>query len=145
MLCFAPGCIHGGRFASNSLEGKRIVAAYRAEERPESRREYYLLETADGPALLERVPRGVSSLIKNHWREGENDHFALWGEFLDSRVPAFEFVLPVDRTKKGKAFIYPEGTYSILKIDGRNRPATAIPNPSPTFWLIPKEDFQPER
>ena len=144
-LLLAAGCIHGGRFASNSLAGKRILVAYRSEGRADSRPEYYLVETEKGIALFERVPGGIGSLIKNHWREADGDHFAIWGEVLGSRVPAFEFVLPVDRTKKGKAFIYPEGSYSVLKIEGRYRPATSIPNPPPSFWLVPKENPSPDK
>jgi hypothetical protein len=135
----ASGCIHGGRVAFSSLDGKKIVAAYRAEGRGSSHPDYYLIQTDRGLVLFERVPGGLGSLIKHHWREADEDHFAIWGELLDTRVPAFEFVIPADRTRKGKAFIYPEGTYSLLKINGRYRPETAIPNPIPSFWLVPKE------
>jgi len=138
LITLSIGCLHGGRLASNSLQGRQVLAAYDCEGRPDSRAEYYLIQTEAGLALLERVPGGMGSLIKHHWREGDSDHFAIWGEVLDSRVPAFEWVLPLDRSKKGTAFIYPEGTYSILTIDGRRRPSTALANPRPAFWLVPK-------
>src|SRR5207237_5411411 len=111
LAILSVGCIHGGRVASNSLEGKRILVSYQTEGRANSTAEYYLIETKRGLALFEPVPGGLGSLIKNHWREGDDDHFAISGEVLDTRVPATEFVLPADRSKNGKADLYPEGKY----------------------------------
>lgn len=118
---------------------KKIIISYRTKGSAPLNAKYFLIETDKGLAILEQVENGKSALINAHWRDIQGDHFAGWKSLLDIKSTALEFVIPLDRSKAAKKFVYPEGTYAILKVNGVSMPVPNYPRTKPDTWLIPMQ------
>jgi len=130
------GCISGGGFTPSKASDYKILVSYRpAQGGPNA--DYYLVQTEKGLAVLERDPGGSSALANLHWRASDGDHFALWISFLSRQGGAFEYVIPFDRTQPAKRFVYPAGSYTIIDMDGIERPVPVNPTSQTPAFLIP--------
>jgi hypothetical protein len=94
---------------------------------------YHLVKTDKGEAIFERSPDGSGALFETHWTDKDGDHFAGWV----ATSHGYEFVVPKDRKKPAKKYVYPSGYYELKERDGITRPIpTAAIDPVAT--LIPK-------
>jgi hypothetical protein len=163
MLSSLLGCasvqssfLHGGTLAPAGYKVEKVIVAYRAEGTVPARMQYFLIETGEGLAIFEREEDGSGSLIQTHWQDKQGDHFAAWVSVpgipsagcltdlttLPSRKgrggPAYEFVVPIDRSKEAERFVYERGTYTIWELDGISRPVPKNPETKAVATLIPK-------
>jgi hypothetical protein len=130
------GCVSGGRLSPPGPPDHQVLALYRPEsDTPKA--DYYLIQTKTGLGLLEKPAKGRDALATTHWRTHAGDHFAIWIGFLSRQGGAFEFVIPLDRTQPGKRFYYPPETYSLIQMDGIERPVPINRANHPPLKLIP--------
>jgi len=139
VVCFVLfGCastfMKGGTLVPNGYRIQNVIVAYRAEGTVPARVQYFLIETDNVQAIFERSEDGSGALFQTHWVDDQGDHFAGWV----ATSHGYEFVIPTDRTKEGKKYVYPVGRYRIETIDGIRRPVPNDPKPEPVARLIPK-------
>lgn len=123
----------GGALVKSNYKPNKILVSYRAEGPAPAGVEYQLIETADGPAIFERSPDGSGALFLTRWRDNDGDHFAGWV----ATSHGYEFVVPVDRKKNAKRYVYPKGFYRLADVDGQTRPVPVTKVDAVT-QLIPK-------
>ena len=139
MIAFllVTGCaamfIEGGSLVSAGYEPQKILVTYRAEGIVPPGVTYLLVESDRGPAIFERSEDGSGTLLRTHWRDQQGDHFAGW--VVTSH--GYEYIVPLDRSKPAKKFVYPKGYYSVKGIDGVSRPVPAT-QMDPVAKLIPE-------
>lgn len=134
----SSGCasmfMKGGTLVPKGYKVQKVIVAYRAEGTVPARVQYFLVETDKGQAIFERSEDGSGALFQTHWIDDQGDHFAGWV----ATSHGYEFVIPTDRTKEGKKYVYPVKTYRIKMIDGIQRPVPNDPKTEPVARLIPK-------
>jgi hypothetical protein len=136
-LFLVSGCasmfIAGGSLVPAGYKPQNILVTYRAEGTVPAGVRYLLVQTEKGPGILERSPDGSGTLFQTTWRDDQGDHFAGW--VVTSH--GYEFVVPLDRSKPAKKYVYPKGFYSTKEINGISRPVptTAM---DPVAQLIPQ-------
>lgn len=130
------GCVSGGILNSRKTPPYEVLAHYRPESGGPAA-EYYLVKTEKGLGLLEKDQSGNQALATTHWQAHDGDHFAIWGSFLSRQVAAFEYVVPFDRLQAAKRFAYAAGNYSIVRMDGIDRPVPVNPASHSPVQLIP--------
>jgi hypothetical protein len=123
----------GGDLAPVGYTPKKVLVTYTAEGTVPQGVEYMLVETEKGPAVFERSGDGSGALFLTRWQDNEGDHFAGWV----ATSHGYEFVIPTDRTKKGKKYVYPKGMYEVKDIGGVERPVPVV-KIDPVATLIPK-------
>ena len=153
MVLLVSGCasvfFQGGTLVPKGYDVQKVIVAYRAEGTVPARVNYFLVKTAEGLAILERSEDGSGPLFQTHWQDHQGDHFAAWvgpsfvpkswhGSKAAGQGHAYEFIVPFDRSKEAKKFVYPKGTYRIHEIDGIFRPIPKDPKTKPVATLIPK-------
>ena len=140
VVCFiSSGCasmfMNGGALVPEGYNVQKMIVSYRAEGTVPERVQYFLIETDKGQAIFERSEAdGSGALFQTHWIDDQGDHFAGWV----ATSHGYEFVIPTDRTKDGKKYVYPANTYKIKMIDGIQRPVPNDPKTEPVARLIPK-------
>ena len=138
--CFIlTGCasmfMKGGALAPKGYKIQKELVAYRAEGTVPAGVQYLLIETDKSQAIFERSDKdGSGALFLTRWTDDQGDHFAGWV----AKSHGYEFVIPADRTKEGKKYVYPVGTYKIRTIDGIQRPVPNDLKTEPVARLIPK-------
>ena len=110
---------------------KKVIESYTAD--PYDHTYYFLVKTVNGHEISEIRINGSEILFQNHWIDDQGDHFAGWEAFSNG----YEFVIPTDRRKEGKKYVYPKKTYQIKLIDGVRRPIPNDPMTEPVARLIP--------
>ena len=156
MLFLLSGCAtvmstfsQGGKVVPKGYNIQKVIVAYRAEGEVPARVQYFLIETDEGLAIFERSEDGSGSLLQTRWQDDQGDHFAVWVSppFIPIRLqsskhyrggPAYEFVVPFDRSKEAKRFVYQKGKFTIQIINGIARPVPKDPEIKPVATLIPK-------
>jgi hypothetical protein len=137
ILFFILGCasafMKGGSLVKAGYQTKKVIVSYRAEGIVPQGVKYLLIETETGQAIFEKSPDGSGALFQTRWRDDKGDHFAGWV----ATSHGYEFIVPVDRTKEAKRFVYPAKTYTIKEIDGIARPVPLSPI-EPVARLIPE-------
>ena len=123
----------GGSLVKAGYQAKKVIVSYRAEGIVPQGVKYLLIETETGQAIFEKSPDGSGALFQTRWRDDKGDHFAGWV----ATSHGYEFIVPVDRTKEAKRFVYPAKTYTIKEIDGIARPVPLSPI-EPVARLIPE-------
>jgi hypothetical protein len=125
----------GGALAPKNYKPVKEIVAYRAEGTVPAGVQYFLVETDKGPAIFERSDAdGSGALFLTRWKDDQGIHFAGWV----AKSHGYEFIIPTDKNKEGKKYVYPVGTYRIKKIDGIERPVPNDPSIEPVARLIPK-------
>ena len=94
---------------------------------------YHLIKADKGEAIFERSPDGSGALFETHWSDNDGDHFAGWV----ATSHGYEFVIPKDRKKPAKKYVYPAGNYDLKEKDGITRPVPNTPI-DPVATLTPK-------
>ena len=134
-VLLASGCysspLKGGRVVFAGYKPPKVLVSYRAEGSVPSATKYLLVEGERSEAILERDTDGSGTLFENHWSDTEGDHFAGW----IASSHGYEFVVPADRTKPARKYVYPGGTYRIRSINGVDRPVPEV-KPDPVATLI---------
>ena len=136
-LFLVVGCasmfIGGGALVPAGYKPQSVLVTYRAEGTVPAGVRYMLVQTEKGSAIFERSPDGSGTLFQTIWRDEQGDHFAGW--VVTSH--GYEFIVPLDRSKPAKKYVYPSGYYSVKEINGISRPvpATAM---EPVAQLIPQ-------
>ena len=132
-IIFITGCatilnpmLMGGSIVNTEYQPKKILVSYHADGDVPKNAKYYLVETEQGEAILEKIDNGTSALIATHWRDELGDHFSSWV----ATGPGFEFIVPLDRTKPASRYVYPMGQYSADRKRGIG-------------VVVPKKSFQP--
>jgi hypothetical protein len=145
LLGCAAAFFHGGTEVPENYKVPKVIVSYRAEGDVPERVNYFLIRTDDDVTMFERHEDGSGSLFQIHWQVDHCDHFAAWVSppigIVSSRGlggPAWEFVVPFDRSKEAKRFFYPKGTYRVEEIGAILRPVPNDPNTEPVARLIPK-------
>jgi len=137
-LLFLYGCasmfMKGGELVSTEYKPKKILATYKAEGTVPPGVEYLLIDTDTGPAIFERSGDGSGTLFLTRWQDKQGDHYAGWV----ASSHAYEFVISKEKSRKGKRYVYPAGTYEVKEINGIERPVS-IPLVDPVTTLIPKK------
>ena len=135
LLFLATGCaswfMNGGALVDEDYY-PNVIVKYDAEGTVPAGVNYLLVRTEEGEAIFERSLNGSGALFLNHWEDEDGDHFAGWV----SKRHGYEFVVPKDRTQPAKKFVYPAGYYTILEINGIERPVPVI-EIEPVATLIP--------
>ena len=123
---FLGGCasmfMGGGRLVSRNSKPREVVVNYRAEGAVPPNVTYQLVQTEKGLAMFERSADGSGALLETRWTDEAGDHFAGWVRTSH----AYEFVVPAERTKPVKGFVYAKGYYTFQNIDGVNRPVPTV-------------------
>ena len=139
--CLA-GCasmfLGGGSIVSDDYKMPKVVVAYRAEGTVPARVEYFLVESEEGLAMFERSEDGSGTLHQTRWTDEQGDHFAAWVKGGSAHGHGYEFIVPLEKSKNAKRFVYPAGTYTVKTIDGIRRPVPRNPDTQPVAVLIPK-------
>ncbi len=150
LLGCASVFMQGGTIVPEDYQVQKVIVSYRAEGTVPERIQYFLVETDRGLAIFERSEDGSGCLMQTHWQDDQCDHFAAWispsyvpkrfqgRKFGAGMGPAYEFVVPFDRSKEAKKFVYEKGTYRVQAIDGMWRPVPKDPKTEPVATLIPK-------
>jgi len=124
--------LHGGKLVDRGDSLKTLVQ-YRTEGAAPAGVQYSLVTGEDGqPALFERSADGSGALIHNRWTENGEDHFFCWV----GSSHGYEYVIPLDRTKPGRKYLYPFGYFTTEVVGGieKPRPVAAV---DPVASLIP--------
>jgi hypothetical protein len=121
LVALCGGCqryfIDGGR-PYHVRDGMEVLVRYRAEGPSPPGVTFSLVRTRHGIGVFEQNADGSGSLTLTTWQADGNDHYAIWIK----RGPAFEYVVPVDRTKAAQRLVYPNGMYEIEEIADVDRP-----------------------
>ena len=123
----------GGTLAPAGYTPVKILVSYRAEGTVPPDAKYLLVQTDKGEAIFEKSSDGSGTLFETFWKDAKGHHFAGWV----ATSHGYEFVVPEDRTKPAKKFVYPKGFYSIETVDAIARPVP-IPGIDPVATLIPE-------
>ena len=134
LLGCASMFMKGGTLVPKDYEIPKTIVAYSAEGIVPEGVEYLLVETDQGMAIFERSTDGSGALFQTHWKDELGDHFAGW--VLTG--PAYEFIVPSDRSREARKYFYPKGSYSFKELNGVSRPVPNNPNTKPVARLIPK-------
>jgi hypothetical protein len=126
--------MRGGELVSSDYKPQKILVMYKAEGTVPPGIEYLLVETEKGPAIFERSSDGSGTLFLTRWQDKQGDHYAGWV----AGSHAYEFVIAKDKSRKGKRYVYPAGTYEVKEIKGMERPVPAS-KVDPVTTLIPKK------
>ena len=136
-LFLTVGCasmfISGGTLVPAGYKPQNVLVTYRAEGTVPPGAGYLLVQTEKGPAVWERSPDGSGTLFQTYWRDEQGEHFAGWVKTSHG----YEFVVPLDRSKPAKKYVYPKGFYSIKEINGIDRPVPTT-TLEPVARLIPQ-------
>lgn len=90
----------------------------------------HLLKRDNAPAVFERSPDGSGTLITNHWRADDADHYFAW---INAGGVGYEYVFPAGSVKEGKRVSY-VGMQTRQHSDGSTRPTSA---PSLICTMVP--------
>ena len=130
--------ISGGTAVPGDFQVEEVLVRYRPVGQYPAHAQYLLVRTDRGLAMFEREKDGSGALFETHWTDEEGDHFAAW---LGRRI-AWVFVVPRDRTKPAKRYVYQYKRFSFsspFSISG-NRVIPKDPrNKEPVTMLFPKE------
>ena len=126
--------MNGGSFVESGYKAQKVIAVYRTEGIVPPGVQYSLVQTKNGQAIFEKGSDGSGTLFQTHWKDSQGDHFAGWV----TTSHAYEFVIPVNRSSKGKKYVYPARTYTIKHINDVGRPVSNNPSVEPVATLIPK-------
>ena len=122
----------GGTLTSADYTPEKVLVSYRAEGTVPPNTKYLLVQTVKGEAIYEKSSDS-GALFETCWKDAKGQHFAGWV----ATSHGYEFVVPEDRTKPAKKFVYPKGFYSIETVDAIARPVP-IPGIDPVATLIPE-------
>jgi len=135
-LFAAAGCasmfMKGGALAPAGYQPQKVVVAYTADGAVPANVNYQLVLTEKGEAMFERSPDGSGALFETRWTDEKGDHFAGWV----ATSHAYEFVVPKDRAKPAKRYVYPKGSYTVQSVGGQERP-------TPTMAMDPVATLTP--
>jgi len=136
VITIATGCasmfMKGGSLAPAGYNAN-IIINYKAEGTVPPNTTYHLVKTDKGEAMFERSADGSGTLFETHWTDSHGDHFTGWV----ATSHGWEFVVPKDRKKPAKKYVYPAGYYELKEKDGIIRPVPITPV-DPVVTLIPK-------
>lgn len=136
-VAFVAGCasmfMKGGSLAPAGYQPQKVLVTYTAEGTVPPGISYLLVQTEKGEALFERSADGSGALFETKWTDDKGDHFAGWV----ATSHAYEFVVPKDRKKVAKRYVYPAGFYTLQTVGEQERPVpvTAV---DPVATLVPK-------
>ncbi|HUL22957.1 MAG TPA: hypothetical protein VLZ10_15985 [Thermodesulfobacteriota bacterium] len=137
VVFFVLGCasafMKGGSLVRAGYQAKKVIVSYRAEGIVPQGAKYLLIETGTGQAIFEKSADGSGALFETRWHDDKGDHFAGWV----ATSHGYEFIVPVDRKKEAKKFVYPAKTYTVKEISGIWRPVPLNPV-EPVARLIPE-------
>ena len=137
LVFIAFGCasafMKGGSLVKAGYQAKKVIVSYRAEGIVPPEVKYLLVDTENGEAMFEKSKDGSGTLFLTRWHDAQGDHFAGWV----ATSHGYEFIVPVDRKKEAKKFVYPKGTYTLKEIGGQFRPVPTNPV-EPVARLIPE-------
>jgi len=126
--------LDGGSFVKKKKAPQNILVKYEAEGIVPDGATYSLVLNKKGEVcVFERESDGGGTLFELHWKDEKGDHFAAW--FLH----AYEFIIPEDRTKPAKKYVYVMDTYTEKYVDGIKRPVSNDPDVEPVAVLIPQK------
>ena len=124
----------GGRILPSDYVPQKIIVSYRSEDTTLKGTHIHLVETEKGRlAIFEQSINGMHSLVEMRWESTKGDHFGIWV----NNGPAFEYVVPKNRTMNAERYIYDYGTYKVRTIGGLKRLVPNVPKSKPDIVLIP--------
>jgi len=123
----------GGSLAPAGYQPQKVLVTYRAEGTVPQGISYLLIQTEKGEAMFERSADGSGALFETSWKDDKGDHFAGWV----ATSHAYEFVVPKDRKKAAKRFVYPAGFYTLQSFGDQERPVP-VTSVDPVATLVPK-------
>ncbi len=137
LIVFLFGCasafIKGGALVKAGYVPQEVLITYKAEGIVPPNVEYQLVNSKWGEAMFEKSPDGSGVLFLLRWEDDEGEHFGGWV----ARSTGYEFVVPRDRTKNVKKYVYVAGTYRYEKMGNSGRLVSDI-KVDPVATLIPK-------
>jgi hypothetical protein len=96
--------LDGGEVIDGTFQPE-VLTAYASE----SGEEVALIKTTAGPAMMARTGnQGV--LYRTHWRDEHGDHFAMAINLPTGQGPAYEFIVPADRSRTATMLTYAPGS-----------------------------------
>jgi hypothetical protein len=121
-LVIATGCasmfMKGGSLAPAGYQPQKVLITYKADGAVPQGATYLLIMNEKGEAMFERGADGSGALFETKWSDDKGDHFAGWV----ATSHAYEFVVPKDRKKPAKRYVYPAGFYTLQSVGGIERP-----------------------
>lgn len=136
-LVIATGCasmfMKGGSLANAGYQPQKVLVTYKAEGATPPGTTYLLVLTERGEAMFERSPDGSGALFETRWTDDQGDHFAGWV----ATSHGYEFVVPRDRGKPAKRYVYPKGYYTLQTVNGQERPVP-VAAVDPVATLVPQ-------
>lgn len=135
-LFLIAGCasafMKGGSLAPRGYRAD-VLIDYKAEGTVPAGVTYHLVKTKKGEAMFERSSDGSGALFETRWRDSAGDHFAGWV----ATSHGYEYVVPLDRSKPAKKYVYPAGYYNLKTINGVTRPVP-VTRMDPVATLFPR-------
>jgi len=123
----------GGSLVKEGYKPKKVIVVYKAVGTVPAGVEYQLVETEKGTAIFERSIDGSGTLFETRWKDEQGEHFAGWV----ATSHGYEFVVPLNRKKEAKKYVYPKGYYDVKTINDIERPVPSVPI-DPVAKLIPR-------
>jgi len=138
ILFTSLGCVSGGKIVSK-VDSDHVLVAYKPKGIFPPGTKWHLIRTEEGLALRERSNNGNgnNAIINHAWDDNAGHHFVIWASALGEQSTAFEYVVPYDHIKPASRYVYPSGSYTILKMNGVRRPVPYKPPHSPAALLFP--------
>lgn len=123
VLALLAGCVEpvGGTLVKKDYR-PAVLVAYQAEGDFAPQLRYYLVQEKNGLAIFEQDEDGKGVLFERHWADPHGDHFAVW----TVPGPAYEVLVPVDRTRPAYRFAYDGGRFAVENRDGIERPVPKL-------------------
>ncbi len=141
-LLFFSGCMQmflgGGELVSDNYEPQKVIVSYRGEGTLPAGVNYFLIEDEEGLAIFEQMDDGSGTLFQTRWQDSQGDHFCAWVKGNTGSSHAYEFIVPTDRSKTAKKYVYPAGTWDTRKVNGMTRLVPDDPDVEHVATLIPK-------
>jgi hypothetical protein len=133
LLGCASSFMKGGTLVPAKYTPRKVLVMYKAEGIVPPNVVYQLVDTEWGEAMFEKSPDGSGAVFLLRWEDEKGVHFGGWV----AKSNGYEFVVPLDRTKNVKKYVYPAGTFRYEKVgtNGRLVPTMKI---DPVATLIPQ-------
>jgi hypothetical protein len=102
--------------ARYSVTGCRMTADGSPTDAPVGQT-YYVVQDAEGPALLELDASGDGAAIRNHWSDGETDYYFGWVR------TSHGWLYEIPRNGgEARRHVFLRGSYSVSEVAGTSRP-----------------------
>lgn len=140
-LALVSGCVEGSRSVRlNSTGSLQTVIEYKAEGPTNLAMFQYSVVESQGTRhlLQEQIGKIKRTLIDLAWSDAGEEHYVTWEHAMGINCECWEYVIPVNRAKRGYGYLHHPGCYNIVTVRKSKRPIPIGPMPPPDILLLPQ-------